>query len=259
MREEDRQQLDRVLILVREVLEPDVVGAYLFGSAVLGGLQPESDLDVLVVARRRTTREQKQRLVDRLLAIYGRSTPQGRWRRVEVTILVESEVKPWRFPPRFDFQYGDWLRSEFTSGNVEPWSTTTNPDVAVLITMALLANMPVLGPAPDAIFDPVPHDDLVGAMVDGIAGLLEDLDDDTRNVLLTLARIWSTVADGVIRSKDDAADWALLRLPAEHRAVLARARAIYVGDEEERWDDVHPHLRPHAHHVVGEIERLVAA
>ncbi len=259
MRDEDRQQLDRVLTLGREVLGPDVVGAYLFGSAVLGGLQPESDLDVLVVARRPTTREEKQRLVDRLLASSGRSTPQGRWRRVEVTILVESEVKPWRFPPGFDFQYGDWLRKEFTSGDVEPWSTTTNPDVAVLITMALLGDTSVLGPSPDSIFDPIPRDDLVRAIVGGIDGLLEDLDDDTRNVLLTLARMWSTVADGVIRSKGDAADWALPRLPAEHRAVLARARAIYVGDEEERWDDVHPQLRPHADHVVGEIERLAAA
>ena len=214
---------------------------------------------MLVVARRRTTREQKERLVDRLLAVSGRSTPRGRWRRVEVTILVESEVKPWRFPPRFDFQYGDWLRSEFTSGEVEPWSTTTSPDVAVLITMALLGNTPVLGPPPDSVFDPIPHEDLVRAMTGGIDGLVEELDDDTRNVLLTLARMWSTVADGVIRSKDDAADWALPRLPAEHRAVLARARAIYLGDEEERWDDVHPQLRPHTDHVVGEIERLVAA
>ena len=49
----DQQQLGRVVGLVAEVLGPDVVGAYLFGSAVLGGLQRESDLDVLAVSRRR--------------------------------------------------------------------------------------------------------------------------------------------------------------------------------------------------------------
>ena len=62
MRDRDEQQLDRVMALVREVLGPDAVGAYLFGSAVLGGLQPQSDLDVLVVSRQ-TTREEKQCLV----------------------------------------------------------------------------------------------------------------------------------------------------------------------------------------------------
>jgi predicted nucleotidyltransferase len=255
----DKQQLDRVTTLVRDVLGPDVVGAYLFGSAVLGGLQRESDLDVLVVSKRQTTREEKQRLVDRLLAISGRRTPEGRWRRVELTIVVQSKIKPWRFPPSFDFQYGDWLRAEFESGNVEPWPTTTNPDLAALITMVLLGDTPVLGPPPGEILDPVPHDDLVRAIVGDIGTLLDDLDSDTRNVLLTLARIWSTVATGVIRSKDAAADWALDRLPENHRAVLARARAIYLGDEEEHWDDIEPLVRPHSDYVVAEINRLVAA
>jgi len=256
MHAEDRQQLDRVLTLVRDVLGPDALGAYLFGSAVLGGLQPESDLDVLAVSKRRTTREEKRRLVDRLLAISGRRAPGGRWRRVELTIVVESEIKPWRYPPSFDFQYGDWLRGEFESGNVAPWPTTTNPDLASLITMALLANTPVLGPPPAEIFDPVPHDDLVRANVGDIDPLLGDLDEDTRNVILTLARIWSTAATGHIRSKADAAGWALDRLPEEHRAVLARAREIYLGHEEERWDDLRPRVRPYADRVVAEIHRL---
>jgi hypothetical protein len=43
---EDARQLERVVELVREVLGPDVLGVYLFGSAVLGGLRPESDLDL---------------------------------------------------------------------------------------------------------------------------------------------------------------------------------------------------------------------
>jgi hypothetical protein len=223
---------------------------------VIGGLQPESDLDVLVVSERPTTREQKQRLVDRLLAFSGRRTPNGEWRSVELTIVLESEIKPWRYPPSFDFQYGDWLRGDFERGNVEPWPTTTNPDLAVLITMVLLANTPLLGPPPAEIFDPVPHDDLVRATVGDIESLLGDLDSDTRNVILTLARIWSTVATGRIRSKDAAGDWALGRLPEEHRAVLARARAIYFGDEEERWDDLRPRVRPFADHVVGEINRI---
>lgn len=259
MRDEDQQQLDRVLSIVRDVLGSDAVGAYLFGSAVLGGLQPESDLDLLVVSKRQTTRDEKQRFVERLLTISGRRTPQGRWRRVELTIVVESEIKPWRYPPSFDFQYGDWLRSEFENGNLTPWPTTTNPDLSALVTMVLFGNTPVLGPPPAEIFDPVPREDLVRAMVGDIEALLGDLDDDTRNVILTLARIWSTVATGVIRSKDAAADWALDRLPEEHQAVLARARANYLGDEEERWDDIQPQLRRHTDHVVAEINRLDSA
>ena len=181
------------------------------------------------------------------------------WRRIELTIVVESNVKPWCYPPSFDFQYGDWLRSELESGNVEPWPTAVNPDLAVLISQVMLANMPLHGPLPSEIFDPVPYDDLLSAMVGDIERLRGEIDTDTRNVILTLARIWSTVATGVIRSKDAAADWVLERLPEAQRPVLARARSIYVGDQAERWDDLMDQIGPHADYVVAEIRRLVRA
>lgn len=250
----DREQLDRVVAILHEVLGGEIVGAYLLGSATLGGLKPRSDLDLFVVSKRGTTREEKQRLVDRLLPVSGRTTPsQGRWRRVELTIVVESELAPWRYPPRFDFQYGDWLRSEFESGDVEPWATTADPDLAARVTMVLLADTPVFGPPPAEILDPVPDEDLVAAMVGGIGSLLDDLESDTTNVILTLARIWSTLATGLIRSKDAAADWALPRLPEEHRPPLARARSVYLGEEEELWDDLRPLVRSHAAHVEARI------
>jgi predicted nucleotidyltransferase len=253
------EQLDQVLAAIRDVLGPDVVGAYLHGSAVLGGLWPRSDIDVLVVSRRPTTREEKRRLVDCLLTVSAPPSP-GRPRPprpVELTIVVESEIRPWRYPPRFDFQYGDWLRGDFESGNVEPWPTTTDPDLASLITLVLVGNRPLLGPPPAEVFDAVPRDDHVSAMVAGIDGLLRDLDSDTRNVILTLARIWCTIATDDIRSKDDAAAWALDRLPQEHRAVLARARAVYRGDEEAGFEDLEMRVRPYVDYVVSEIERCV--
>jgi predicted nucleotidyltransferase len=255
----DKQQIDRALTLVREILGANVIGVYLFGSAVLGGLRPESDLDILVVSKQPTTRLEKQRLVRGLLAASGRKTSQGMWRRIELTIVVEHDIKPWRYPPRFDFQYGDWLRSEFEVGNVEAWPTTLNPDLAVLITMVILANSPILGPPPTVIFDPVPHQDFLNAMLNDIERLRGDINSDTRNVILTLARIWSTVATGIIRSKDAAADWGLDRLPELHRPVLARARAIYLGEQPERWDDIRDDIAPHVDFVIAEIRRLVSA
>ncbi len=252
------EQIDRIVTLVRDVLGQDVIGAYLHGSAVLGGLRPRSDIDVLVVARRGTTPAEKRALIDGLLPISGRGDPSGRSRPVELTIVVEHEIRPWRFPPRLDFLYGDWLRGAFERGDLTPWSTP-NTDLAPLVTMVLNGNRPLLGPPPAEVLDPVPPGDLIGAIVDGIPGLLDDLDSDTTNVLLTFARMWTTAATGVIRSKDAAADWALARLPDEHRSVLAHARAVYLGDVEERWDALLPRVRPHVDHVLAEIALLTAS
>jgi predicted nucleotidyltransferase len=250
-----RAQIDAVIELVRTVLGDAAVGAYLYGSAVMGGLKPSSDLDVFVVTRRPTSRDDKRALIDRLMPISGAHATAGPARSIELTIVVQSEVRPWRYPPRLDFIYGDWLRSEFERGEIPPGSRP-NPDLAVLITIILVDGRALFGPPAVDVFDPIPHADLERALIDVIPGLLAELDSDTRNVILTFARIWTTLATGEILPKDAAADWAMARLPEEHRAVLARARAIYVGDEPERWEDLQPFVRPHSEYVVREIQAL---
>ena len=74
-------------------------------------------------------------------------------------------------------------------------------------------------------------------------------------MVLTLPRIWSAVATEAVYSKEEAADWALPRLPEEHRVVLRLARAAYRGDEEDSWDDLRPRVRAYADHVVSQIAR----
>ena len=259
LRSEEREQLDRVVDIVQDTLGSVVAGAYLFGSATLGGLRPESDLDVLVVAWRPTTLNEKERLVERLLAISGRPAPEGRWRRVEVTIVAEPEIRPWRYPPRMDFQYGDWLRSAFERGDPAAWTPGENPDLASLLTMTLLADAPLLGPAPAGLLDPVPHGDLLEAMVGHLDELVAGLEGDEANVILTLARVWTTVVTGEIHSKDAAADWVLERLPEEQRPVLVRARGIYLGEEDEGWDGLEPQVQSHVDYVTGAIRRAAPA
>ncbi|WP_222720345.1 DUF4111 domain-containing protein [Actinomadura sp. HBU206391] len=133
------------------------------------------------------------------------------------------------------------------------------PDLALLITMVLAGDHPLTGPPPAQVLDPVPHADLVRASVAGIPGLLDDLDGDTRNVVLTFARIWTTLATGEIRSKDAAAKWALAQLPPERRRVLEHAKELYLSCRysEESWsDELKAQVRPHVDEVLAEIDRL---
>jgi predicted nucleotidyltransferase len=240
---------------VRDVLRGDLVGAYLHGSAVLGGFRPDSDIDVIVVSTRRTTVDEKRRLIDLLLSISGRRASPRPGRPIELDIVVESEIRPWRYPPRFDFHYSELWRERFESGELEPWASTTNRDLASAVTMALLGDKPLAGPQPAQVFDPVPRSDYVDAILRDIETVDEFLQWDTRNVILTLPRIWSAVASEAVYSKEGAATWALPRLPAEHRGVLELARAAYRGEAEDSWDDVRRQVRAYADHVVSEIER----
>ncbi|WP_407563064.1 aminoglycoside adenylyltransferase family protein [Streptomyces sp. 184] len=247
-------QVREVMTLVDDVLGPEVVGAYLHGSAVLGGLRPASDVDVLVVARRSLAMDERQALLEGLLRISGTT---GGLRPVELTVVAESAVRPWRYPPVCDFLYGEWLREEFEAGG--PPGPAAMADLAIVLTMVRAGDHPLAGPPPARVLDPVPYEDVARAAAAGVPDLLAELDDDTRNVLLTLARIWSTLATGEIRPKDAAAAWALDRLPPEHRPVLEHARRLYLGSRyaDESWsEELKARVRPHAEHVVAEIGKL---
>jgi predicted nucleotidyltransferase len=252
-----QDQVDAALAVLNQALEPGtIIGVYLYGSAVAGGLRPDSDLDLFVVTTRRLSRVEKRRLVDGLLPISGRDSRPSEWRPLEVTVVALPDVRPWHYPPRWELQFGEWLRQEFLDGELKPWPDE-NPDLGVLVTMVRLTGKALVGPPPTEVLDAVPHRDLVRAMTDGLPQLIGDLEADTRNVLLTLARIWCTLVTGEIRSKHEAADWALGQLPAEHRAVLERARDLYLAGGYGSWGDMEA-VRSLADHVVSEARRLAS-
>jgi predicted nucleotidyltransferase len=253
LQETDREQIAEALATLREVLGDELIGAYLHGSAILGGLRAQSDIDLVAVSARRMSPYEKAVIVARLLAVSGPDPAAAPPRPLELTSVVWSEVRPWVYPARMDFQYGEWWREEFERGKLEPWPSGANPDLATIVTMVLLGEATLAGPPPSEVFDPVPSADLTDALVAGVGALLDDIDWDTRNVVLTLARIWSGVATSAIQSKDVAAEWALPRLASEHREVLVRARDIYLGNEEEHWEDLQGRIRPFADAIIAEI------
>ena len=233
-----RLQSDAVVGVLDAVLDAGtLVGAARYGSSVVGGLRPDSDLDLFGVLARRLTDDEKRALVAALVPISWRPLRPVGWRPVELTLVVRDDVRPWRYPPRFDFQYGEWLRDELVSGDLAPWPST-NPDVAMLVTMVRASSVALRGPHPAELLDPVPHADVVRAILDELPSLWADLDTDTRNVLLTLARMWFTVVTGEIAGKDAAASWAGERLSPASAELVERARNGYLGSIEEKWDDV---------------------
>lgn len=251
-------QISQCLILLKDVLEQDLLGVYLFGSLIVGGLQQYSDIDIFVVTNRPTTYKERSKLVTNLLKISG-IYPNSSKPPIEMTIVVKSEINPWHYPPKFDFQYGDWLRTTFESGNIEPWPDKEMPDLALLITQVLLANKTLYGSSPDKLLCKVPYSDFLAATKNALDSLSADLHTDTRNVLLTYARIWRTVETDALCSKPEAAIWVLTRLPEMYKPVMKRAHAICIGEESEYWDDITRLVQPTADYMIKQINNVIAS
>lgn len=245
------EQADRTVSLMRALLGNDLTGVYLFGSAVIGGLRARSDIDLMAVSSRRLTIEEKRKIIEQMLMISGKP------RNVELTVVVSSEIRPWHYPARMDFQFGNWWRSEYEQDVVEPYKSNINPDLASLIRLVLHANAAVIGPPAADVFDPVPRKDYITGLVSTINEWLEDLNETDlgiRNVVLALARIWCGIVTDEIRPKDEAAEWALARLPSRQRAILQRAKAGYLSEAVEGWQELMPEVHSYSRHVIAEIK-----
>ncbi|AJS60233.1 hypothetical protein UB51_19225 [Paenibacillus sp. IHBB 10380] len=78
------------------MLGSSIVGVYLFGSAVNGGLHIDSDVDVLVIANHSLPEVTRKKLTDRLMLISGKIGKADSVRPLEVTIINHSDIVPWR-------------------------------------------------------------------------------------------------------------------------------------------------------------------
>lgn len=253
MKQDVHEQLKSAVELLKVVLGDALLAVYLYGSSVVGGLQKYSDIDLLIVTSRSTTSEEKSRLVSKLLEISGLYMKDSK-RPMEITIVEQCAINPWNYPPRCDFQYGEWLRESFESGIIDPWIAEEMPDLAIIITQVLLRSETLYGLKPESLLDTVPYSDFMNAMLQDLNRLSADLESDTRNVLLTLARIWSTVETSSMMSKPSAADWVIDKLPEIYHTVMKRAKSICIGNELEYWGDIAGLIKPCADFMLEQIK-----
>jgi hypothetical protein len=77
--------------------------------------------------------------------------------------------------------------------------------------------------------------------------------------VLTLSRIWYSAATGKIAPKDIVANWAIERLPDQHKPVLLEARQAYLGQGEDCLASRADQLAAFVHFVKHEATKLLGA
>lgn len=147
-----------------------VRGVYLYGSAVVGGLRPDSNLDVLAVVDRALTASERRALVEGLVPISSRALRPDAWRPVELTVVVRGAIEPWRYPPAREIQYGEWVRDELIA-DPDTAGPVPSPDLAILLTRVRTDARVLHGDAPAREIPAVPAEDLRRAIRNDLPGL----------------------------------------------------------------------------------------
>jgi streptomycin 3"-adenylyltransferase len=234
-RVDDLRVTEDLKILVDNHDPGGVVGLYLYGSAVIDGLRPDSDVDLLLLTQRSLRHDEREGLLQLLLNTSGRRALSTPGRPIELTSVALHDIVPWTYPPVCDFLYGEWLRDELGEGRVP--ERHVNPDLALLLTSLQQHSQVLTGIRPTEALQPVPAQDLRRSVKDSLGSLLDDLVGDERNVLLTLARMVVTLDTGQIVSKDEAARHVIPMLNPRGRSAMTLALRGYLGEVHDHWSD----------------------
>lgn len=221
-------QVTQTTAFLTHTLGPSLKAIYLYGSYVDGGLKHKSDIDFFVVLDAELTQETKQLLIQELLLLSGAIDNKENKRYLEITIVNQAEFSPLRLPIQSEFQYGEWLRNSFLNGYIP--EKTLDPDLTLLLRQIRQNSLTLHGISADALLPVISDKDFKLAILSLLPILLEELEDDTTNVILTLCRMFYSLETAKITSKDKAVDYALRYVPEKFHLLLLDSKNQYLGE-----------------------------
>lgn len=216
--------------LVRELEDTiggNLVGVYLHGSLALGCFNPErSDIDLLAVTCHRLDPAARRSVAE--LALLRSNAPYP----LEMSVLSEADVRPWRYPTPYDFHYGESLRSRFEQELARdelPEAGDTDHDLAGHIGLLLARGRTLVGTPAEDVFPAVPEADFRDSILRDFAWIQKP---ETRMGgriygVLNACRVFAYLRGAGILSKAEAAEWAREELPADLRPTVESALAAY--------------------------------
>ncbi|MDH0565170.1 ANT(3'')-II family aminoglycoside nucleotidyltransferase [Acinetobacter courvalinii] len=237
-------QLEQLTGYLQQLLGESLFAIYLYGSAVDGGLAPESDLDILVVLSQAMTLPQRQQLAETLLQISHPAVGAAQ-RALEVTIVRKDHILSGSYPLSYELQFGEWLRDELSQGDI--LGEHADPDLSILLKKAQMHHQTLFGPDLNSWSVMIPDQQLWQAMADTYPSIVAhwDEDADERNQILALCRIYFSLVTNEIAPKDQAAQWVIAQLQPQHQPVLQRLVQEYKGEiEKQNWQQQHHALQP---------------
>lgn len=213
--------LSRLVEGAQAILGPDFIAAYLTGSFALDDADGGSDADFVIVTRTFLRQEQQDAVQTLQRALYDSSDHWGKHLEgsyFSADLLRHSD--PARLPiPYFNHGSRDLEFSDHDNTLVVRWVTRKY-------------GLPLSGPPPQQLIDPVDPDELRAAVRVTLhawgEALLADpdsLNNDWRQalVVLLMTRMLHTIDTGEVYSKKAAIEWARDHLNSQWPPLLERA------------------------------------
>jgi predicted nucleotidyltransferase len=210
-------------------------GIYLHGSLALGGFQPaRSDIDMIVTTGEQMSIESKCAIIELLLRVSKFPSP------VDVWVLVEQDIVPFRQPLPFAMHYSEALREayeqELRVGTWQRWSEQPqyDPHLAIYLTVLYRKGIRLSGIPIVEAFPVVPEQTFRDALIASFQEQREHRLRDLVAFVLNACRVYAYLRDGALLSKDEGGTWGFANLPESVHPLIHQSLALYRGDRLSR-------------------------
>ena len=219
----------------REILQDDLTGIYLHGSAVMGCYNPKkSDLDLIVVVNEPLQDDVKLRFMDMVTEVNEAGPAKG----IEMSIVTRNVCDPFIYPTPFELHFSvmhlGWYKSD--PRDYVRKMKGTDKDLAAHFTIIGKRGKCLYGLPVEEVFAPVPKADYMDSIREDIANAKEDILDNTMYIMLNLARVLAFKKDGSVLSKKEGGEWALKNVPEVYHDLVKAAMSEYADAGKVSYD-----------------------
>lgn len=205
--------------MCQAILQKNLVGVYLHGSAAMGCFHPEtSDLDLIVIVADSLSDPVKLTFMNEVVRLNEFAPQKG----LELSIVKREFCKPFVYPTPFELHFSPvhlpWFRS--APQDYVNHMHGVDPDLAAHFTILGHCGIVLYGEQIPAVFAPVPRADYLCSIWLDIENAHEDILTDPVYIVLNLCRVLAYARDELILSKEAGGQWAMEVLPEKYHGFV---------------------------------------
>lgn len=220
----------------KEILQDDLVGIYLHGSAVMGCFHPgKSDIDLIVVVGHPLPDPVKRAYLD-MVVEYNASGPA---KGIEMSIVRREVCRPFVYPTPFELHFSAAHLKRYTEAP-DAFIHEMNgedKDLAAHFTVLNHRGKCLYGAPVKEVFAEVPGGDYMDSIRCDVSEALGHITEDTMYLTLNLARVLAYKEEGLVLSKKEGGEWALEHLSAEFHPLIRDALRKYTEGAAIVYDE----------------------
>lgn len=222
--------LETFINISKNVLQDNLVGVYLHGSAAMNCFNPNrSDIDLIVVVEKSLPDKTKKLFLDKLIPLYKKAPKKG----IECSIIRKDVCHPFKYPTPYELhfskEYLNWYAS--SSDDYIEKMQGTDKDLAAHINIINHYGKTLYGKEKELVFGSVGEDYYFDSLLYDISDSLNGITDNSTYYILNLCRVLAFKKEKLVLSKANGGKWGTKNLPSKYHSLISSALNEYENDQ----------------------------